>query len=322
MKKFTLLLMAFFVTIGLMAQYNVTFNVDMTGVPFGPDTTDVYIAGDFAGWEQPGSNPDYMLTPDPVDPNIYTYTKEFPDGDTVIQYKYFFIYNDQASWDNGEWPGDPNRIAVLTAETTLENVWANKPFTVTFNVDMTDAEFGPDTTDIYMSGSFAGWAQPGSVEYWKMEELVTGGREVIYSKDVLLYKGDYQYKYFMVFNDVPSWDNGEWDGDPNRELTVDTTMTVDDIWAVLNPGINDIAAGPVVSVYPNPCQSFINITFFEDMNDISKIEVYNIMGAVVETIEGFSSETVTINTSELTDGIYFVAVHYPDGVQTAKFVKE
>ena len=324
MKRLLLLVSVLFVVTSAMAQFNVTFNVDISGIQgFNPDTTDLYMAGDFLGWEQPGSNPAYMMTVDPVDPNIYTLVWEFLDGETVALFKYFLIYNGEPSWANGEWEGDPNRVAVFIGETTLDQVWADKPSTVTFNVDMTNAtEFNPETDDVYIAGDLAnGWAQPGTIGYYMMQPVV--GKEVIYTIDLLLYHSDYMYKYFRVIDSVPSWDYGEWTGDPNRTLTVDTTMIVDDVWAVINPGINEFSADMIESLYPNPCQSFINIVFPEKMNDIDKIEVYNSLGEVVHFVDGFSlQKEVKIYTGNLNNGIYFISIHGKRGVQTAKFIKK
>ncbi len=320
MKKLLLSLITVFVAVSLMAQYNVTFSVDISGVEgFNPDTTAVYLSGDFAGWAEPGSDPNFMFTVT-ADPNIYDLTMEFADGENAVMYKYFLVYNDVSSWDYGEWTGDPNRVAVFTGETTLNDVYGAKPSVVTFNVDMSGVEFGPDTTDIYISGSFAGWAQPGSVMYWKMTPDAT--IQTTYSIAATIQNGEQQYKYFMVYNGEASWDHGEWTGDPNRVVTTASDTTFNDIWSILNPGINDITAGPIMSAYPNPCQSFINVNFFESATNIDKVEIYSITGAVIQSIDSFSNEMLTINTSELTNGLYFIAVYNKQGVQTVKFVKE
>lgn len=322
MKKPLLSLIAVLMSVGLMAQYNVTFSVDMTNADeFDPLTESVYVAGDFLSWEQPGSNPDYMLTPDPVDPNIYTIDYEFPDGDTVINFKYFIVA-DEPSWDNGEWDGDPNRREVLTGESTLMHVWGNQPVVVGFSVNMTNAEvFDPATDDVYIAGSLAnGWAQPGTVEYYMMEP--TEDNDMIYAIELVLDTGDYQYKYFRIIDDVPSWDNGEWTGDPNREVTVAYDMdAVVDIWATLNPGIDDINAEVAFELYPNPCQSNLFVDLSE-VENVTSVEVYNMLGKEVMEIEEFSGNELQLNTADLTNGVYFVAVRSGNSVQTIKFVKE
>jgi len=140
-------------------QYEVTFTIDMTEAdPFNPDTEDVYITGTFANWSQPGTDLNYKLEPINTGSMLYTLTTTIDSGE--IQYKYFRIIDNTPSWDDGEWAGDPNRKVYLTNYITIDNVWANMPYDVTFNVDMTDATpFNPDTDDVYIAGSLAnGWA--------------------------------------------------------------------------------------------------------------------------------------------------------------------
>ncbi|MBC8319987.1 MAG: T9SS type A sorting domain-containing protein [Bacteroidetes bacterium] len=241
MKKSTLkfLAIAMFVLMGtfVMAQtqYTINFTVDMTlADPFDPATDEVYMSGNFAGWAQPGSDVTYKMAPLDVGSMFYTLTVTIDSGE--VQYKYFRVIDGAASWDNGEWTGDPNRKVYLTGDFTFENVWANKPHDITFNVDMTDADpFDPATDAIYIAGSLAnGWAQPGTMTSYMM----TTTDDINYTITLLLYPGDYMYKYFRVIDGVASWDNGEWNGDPNREVTVDTMAAViNNVWGDINPPV-------------------------------------------------------------------------------------
>ena len=325
MKKLLLFTVALFLMGGLMAQFTVTFNVDLNDVEgFNADTTEVFMAGDFLGWNTPGSNPDYKMTATTEDPLIYTLDFEFPGGDTTLQYKYFFVYNGQESWDFGEWTGTDNRIISVRETIALSDVWGDRPSVVTLNVDMTDAEaFDPATDEIFLAGTVNiphGWVTPGEMMNMKLQPVEAGS--MMYTTNLSLYNGDYEYKYFKVINGEASWDGGEWEGGDNRALSVDTTATVDNKWGDPTFGINDINAGPIVSLFPNPCQSEITVSFFENTNDINKVEVYNVTGALVQTIDSFTSQMVTISTANLTSGVYFVAVHNQQGIQTAKFIKE
>jgi hypothetical protein len=51
---------------------------------------------------------------------IYTATVEIEGGE--IQYKYFSDAFGEG-WDGGEWAGDPNRIAMIEADTVLNDIW-------------------------------------------------------------------------------------------------------------------------------------------------------------------------------------------------------
>lgn len=316
--KFSALLMFLLIGTFVMGQtkFTVTFNVNMANAdPFDPATDDVYISGNFAGWAMPGSDSAYMMTPTEADPMIYTITLSADSG--LIMYKYFRVINDTASWDNGEWNGDPNRITLLLLDNlTFNNVWGNKPYWVTFNVDMSPVDtLDPTTTDVYIAGSFAAWQEPGTIPELKLSP--TAEDSTIYTISVLMYTGEAQYKYFLVYNGDPSWDNGEWAGDPNRVVTVDTTMTVTDLWGDIYFGIFDRRAEFTYDIYPNPVTNKLTIS---GINDVNRIEIFDISGRVVKSVE-VASEKVSMNLSDLQSGVYIISLHNKKGIQTAKFIK-
>ena len=249
-----------------------------------------------------------------ADDVLYTLTVPVDSG--WIAFKYFYVETGTSTWNNDEWSGDPNRTALIMGETTLDNVWGNMPYWVTFNVDMTEADpFDPATDDVYIGGSLAqGWATPGSIPEFMM---TPDAANEIYSIGLLLYPGDYMYKFFRIIDGVPSWDNGEWDGDPNREVTVDTVMTVDKTWGLLS-GIGNQYVEATFSMYPNPTENILNV---EQIDGANLIEVYNVVGARVLTIDNITTGNVQISTSKLNTGVYFLNVHSQNGVQTAKFLK-
>jgi hypothetical protein len=130
MKKISILVFAMVAFFSLNAQHTVTLNVDMrpaidSGLFNPADTTNaVFIAGDFWNgvnqWNQPGSNLDFQMT-DADGDTIYSITL-----DTVadnIAFKFFLVFDGNASWDNGEWPGDPNREATISSDTSLTFQW-------------------------------------------------------------------------------------------------------------------------------------------------------------------------------------------------------
>jgi hypothetical protein len=100
----------------------VTFNVDMNYAPvFNPASDDVYIAGSFAGWPMPGSNPDLMMQPLPENPMVYSITIMLEPG--FHEYKYFRVIDNTPSWDHGEWEGGDNRTLFVEEELTLNDIW-------------------------------------------------------------------------------------------------------------------------------------------------------------------------------------------------------
>jgi len=328
MKNFTLRFSALLMFLAMgtftMAQFNVTMSVDMTNATFDPATQEVYVSGNVFDWAEPGSNPALVLTVDEANPMIYTLTTEMAEAGEIL-YKYAIIETGTPSWENGEWDGDPNRKIYPVGEGTVNDVYGDKPMAVTFSADMTDVEgFDPATTDVYMAGTvntINNWQEPGSDPSLMM--MAPAGEEMIYTLELMLNAGSYLYKNFIVETGTTSWDGGEWTGDPNREAVVDTLHTeFATVFGEQPAGIYNAGENLIASMFPNPCQSAINITFINNVNDITMVEVYNIVGSVVQTIEGLSSQSVTINTEDFTSGVYFVAVHNEQGIQTAKFVKE
>jgi hypothetical protein len=236
----------------------------------------------------------------------------------MVQYKYFRVVDNTPTWELGEWNGDPNRVELLYEDNLiLNNIWANKPHKVTFNVNVTPAidstVFNPETDQIFIAGNFAGWVKPGLVP----ELALTASDNNIYSIEIYLYNKEYQYKYFVVHEGIPSWDFGEWPGDPNRTLTVDTTVTeVNDILAIV--GVSNILQ-PTYKVFPNPVQ---NTLFIRNLEKTDRIEIYNMVGQKVKTIENISTPEVNIDATVLKGGVYFISVYTSRGVMTSKFIKK
>ena len=104
--------------------FDVTLYVDMTDAsPFDPETDDVYIAGNISDpeWQEPGTNTDLRLTPEEAYPLVYSITLEVEEGS--YEYKFFRVIEDTPSWDNGEWPGDPNRSLEVTGDVHVYHLW-------------------------------------------------------------------------------------------------------------------------------------------------------------------------------------------------------
>lgn len=93
-----------------------------------------------------------------------------------------------------------------------------------------------------------------------------------------------------------------------------------------NIGIEEHLLGSIV-LYPNPANEFVNVECTKNdlQFDIETVEVYDVYGKVVRTVEranNDSSEQVRINVSNLADGLYFVRVTTDKGAVTKTFVKK
>lgn len=99
-----------------------------------------------------------------------------------------------------------------------------------------------------------------------------------------------------------------------------TTIFID---AQICGGINNAQASTTgINVYPNPTNSILNITISSELSGNASIEVYDAVGKLVIK-ESLSSETTTINTSKLTDGIYvFKVINNNQAIKIGKIVKQ
>lgn len=104
--------------------------------------------------------------------------------------------------------------------------------------------------------------------------------------------------------------------DGNCEAT--TTVFVD---VQTCTGINTIASASGINVYPNPTNGILNIAISAELAGNTSIEVYDAIGKIVIK-ETLSTETTTINTSKLTDGMYvYKVINNNKAIKIGKVVK-
>jgi len=98
------------------------------------------------------------------------------------------------------------------------------PGNVLFNVDMTNVDGFTEGTDVvYVTGSFAEWADPGQ-EGSIMLSDEEGDK--IYSGYAESASGNIEYKYYINTGTA----GVEWEGDPNRLGMVKDSATFNDVW--------------------------------------------------------------------------------------------
>lgn len=79
-----------------------------------------------------------------------------------------------------------------------------------------------------------------------------------------------------------------------------------------------VATSKPIMVYPNPTQDEL----FIKGNDIKKVEVYNTLGQLVETIDANGSEILQLNVRDYVPAIYILKIHTNDAITTKQFVKQ
>ena len=94
------------------------------------------------------------------------------------------------------------------------------------------------------------------------------------------------------------------------------------IWSttkVINTlGINETRHNSI-RFYPDPVIDFITI---ENLINIEKIEIFSLVGQRVFTLNDNKTEKITMNTSNLKPGVYFIKFYSPGaGTSTSKFIK-
>ena len=82
--------------------------------------------------------------------------------------------------------------------------------------------------------------------------------------------------------------------------------------------MEDIAAEPEITIYPNPTNGMFNV----DFNKATSIQVIDLLGATVynEKLEDPYAGTKSIDLSNLSNGIYFICVYNEDRSTKRKLI--
>ena len=161
---------------------------------------------------------------------------------------------------------------------------------VSFTVDMNNASgFNPEVHQVFLSGArhdaqvgigpFGVWPMPGSEPGLEMFETGDAGFYSITISNVI--PESYAYKYFLVENGIPTWNLGEWGGDPNRIVVVgnsDTTFV--NTWGIIG---DDSEPDPVINEILASNSSVLDD---EDGDSEDWIEIYN-RGTSIVNLQGY-----------------------------------
>jgi len=85
-------------------------------------------------------------------------------------------------------------------------------------------------------------------------------------------------------------------------------------------GINEIDNNNTISIYPNPANDFMTVSLVAESVEATTIYIINALGEMVLT-EKVTSSNTTLNTSNLTNGIYFVKIESKNSSAIKKFIK-
>ncbi len=199
----------------------------------------------------------------------------------------------------------------VAGEAISETVSLNPVYSVTFNVDMRDAivngDFDPAMDTLIDAGSMNGWMEPGMDTTMFMHDM---DEDSIYTLEMHLTDGDYEYKYF----NGAGWDGGEWEGGDNRMFTVaGAAVVLDDVWGQ-EVGIGNTAEALDFNIYPNPTNGLLHI----EVDGNSKVSITNAIGQTIKKVEinGHSTLDLTNNAP----GVYFIRIASENKVATKRVI--
>src|SRR3989339_30157 len=189
---------------------------------------------------------------------------------------------------------------VLQSEIVAITAPVAETVTVTFNVDMTapieSGLFAVGTDVLYVTGNFNGWDEPGTGESLILTDT-DGDKTYTVSVEIATNYGELQYKYFRN----AGWNGGEWEGEPNRIITVGTEgITTNDTWIV---GIGEDLLN-AITISPNPFKDELVIN---NAGNVNEIVISNVLGQAVVKVSEISNR-IELSTSELQNGVYFITI--------------
>lgn len=293
-----------------------TISVDMTESGMVPDST-VWIAGALGGiygtWNEPGTNPNNQMFDNDGD-GIYSITLALPEG--IVAFKFFW----GAGWSNGDPAPGGDRTLTLTNTMDVLYKWGvdglvpTSPqisFVCNMQYQIAQGNFIEGTDFMDIAGSFNGWngenhhlTSLGDGKYGiTVGEIFTAGETI-------------EFKFRINGN----WDTSEFpDGGANRTYTViDGAQTFEAWYNNEATGIND-QVQEMFNIYPNPMSNQVTIG---NMTNVNKIEIYNVTGKLVKSVEYINAvDQAIISTEDLSSGMYIMTIFAGNSTSSTKLLK-
>ncbi|MFT6282897.1 MAG: parallel beta-helix repeat protein [Salibacteraceae bacterium] len=108
-------------------------------------------------------------------------------------------------------------------------------------------------------------------------------------------------------------------GDYAVEITIGSCVDTSACENVSNVGINENNFGDNIKLYPNPTKSYVVIDFGAAKD--ATVLVTDLTGKEVLLVENINSSTITLNTSSLNKGLYFVTIQSNNDQKILNLVK-
>jgi hypothetical protein len=87
-------------------------------------------------------------------------------------------------------------------------------------------------------------------------------------------------------------------------------------------GNNEFETSEAIFLYPNPTKGTLNIQIPSNFGLPNSYSIYNILGQIISKKEVSKETDLTVNTSSLSNGIYFITVVKENEKKTLRFIKQ
>lgn len=311
--------------------FSITFRVDMANTDCDGAIDSVTIAGG----KIPGAWGDGTKLSNGGSGTVYSVTLSLDSGE--VEFKYRWHKNGNTNWE-----GIANRKVMLTADTTLAincfNTNAScepKPATSTINF-YADLEDVTPADTVWIIGSFTRPNWQGG----KIALTPVSGYPFLYSASVQVCDGSFAYKF--VNGSVDNVNNEEFNGDAtgkpcnesngiggfNRTFTRTTAEPVNISYKFNTcdtgriptaTGVKEVSALNNIKIYPNPATTDITIAL--NGNENYTINIMDVTGKSVYSINTLKVADITINKGDIGNGIFFVNITNNAGInKTIKLI--
>jgi hypothetical protein len=213
-----------------------------------------------------------------------------------------------------------DEVIINAADETVD-VMLTSQYSITFNLNMSNADFNPDTDRVWVSGAKAdGSAGIGGYGIWPWPqseldfELLDPDGDLTYTLTVdYVDPGEYVYRYGYTIPGPPNWNNPFPEDDSLSFTIVDQDEVVDDMW---NVGVENTNVLSDFNIYPNPTNGIVTV----GTNEQVEVTVTNAIGKVI--LNKVVGNNETLDLSSQTQGLYFISAKTNDAVKTLRLIVE
>ncbi len=111
--------------------------------------------------------------------------------------------------------------------------------------------------------------------------------------------------------------------DGGNALYIDSLKVGDFDFTMLPSSINEAEASNNLIIFPNPVEQILNVAFRNGSpNSMREIQVTNILGELILSLQNLNQSAYTINTSDYSSGVYVIQIKSGNNYIQRKFIKQ